>query len=98
MNEEKVREQLREVIDPELGVNIVDLGLLEQVLVSDNRIHVAMLLTSPVCPMGGYIRDQATQMLSKEFPEVEVDVQLLSAPRWNPGRMSAEAKQQLGWG
>jgi len=93
-----VRDALRQVIDPELGLNIVDLGLVYGVEVDEpqSRVRVIMTMTSPACPLGDYLKDLVDQMVKWRVPAVrEVDVALVWEPRWNADMMSAEAKRQL---
>lgn len=97
---EAVRTALRQVIDPEVGINIVDLGLIYEVLVSEDKTHmqVSMTMTSPACPMGTHIADEATDVLRRHWPALrQVEVELVWDPPWNTERLSDEAKQQLGW-
>lgn len=91
------RELLREVIDPELGVNIVDLGLVYDVRVDDGVAVVRMTMTTPGCPLGAYFDDAVHDSLSGA-PQVEqVDLQIVWDPSWQPEMMSGAAKKQLGW-
>lgn len=95
---ELVRRMLRTVIDPELGVNIVDLGLLYDIVVDDGgNVAIAMTLTTPGCPLGGFLDDQIRICLTA-LPQVrEVRVELVWEPPWEPQAMSDVAKEQLGW-
>ncbi|MBK9145882.1 MAG: metal-sulfur cluster assembly factor [Candidatus Melainabacteria bacterium] len=97
LQEDVVMESLRTVKDPELGVNIVDLGLIYGVEISESQVNVKMTLTSPACPLGGVIQGQAHQAL-KKLPWVkEVKIDLVWSPRWDPKTMaSEEAKMDLG--
>ena len=94
---EDVREGLKSVYDPEIGVNIVDLGLVYDADVADNGdVLVTMTLTSLGCPLGPVIV-QEVQVALKELPGVgEVDVKLVWSPPWSPELMSEEAKDELG--
>lgn len=95
----RVRECLRGVIDPELGVNIVDLGLVYRVTVEDDRVEVVMTMTSPTCPLGERLASEAEAAVRRCAPEArEVDVRVALFPPWHPGLMSDAAKLQLGWG
>lgn len=93
-----VREQLRRVIDPELGVNIVDLGLVYEIAVdADGLVAVEMTLTTPGCPLGGFLDDEIRTCLTS-LPQVrDVRVELVWDPPWAPEAMSDAAKAQLGW-
>lgn len=97
LQEDVVRENLRMVTDPELGVSIVDLGLVYGIDIEDSNVTVRMTLTSPACPVGAVIQAQAHQAV-KKLPWVkEVKVQLVWSPKWDPRAMcSEEAKMQLG--
>jgi metal-sulfur cluster biosynthetic enzyme len=88
---------LHEVIDPELGVNIVDLGLVYGVRVTDRILRVRMTLTTPGCPLSGYIDDSIRDTLSG-VPGVDAtDTEIVWDPPWSPDMMSELAKDQLGW-
>lgn len=95
---EAVIQLLYEVIDPELGVNIVDLGLLRSVEVgADGRVAIEMTLTTPGCPLGGYIEDEIRGCLA-QLPQVrEVSVHVGFDPLWDPTQMSDAGREQLGW-
>lgn len=96
--EEEVRERLREkVIDPELGINIVDLGLVYEIDVSDEgKVTVTMTLTAMGCPLAGMI-NQMVESAVKEIEGVtEVDVHIVWDPPWTKERMSRVARMQLG--
>lgn len=88
---------LRRVIDPELGINIVDLGLVYEAECVDGRAHVRMTMTTPACPMGPYLTEEVERALG-DLPEVTgVTVDLVFEPLWSPEQMSPEAKAQLGF-
>lgn len=97
LQEDVVRENLRTVVDPELGVNIVDLGLIYGIEIEDKSVTVKLTLTSPACPLGAVIQSQ-THMAVKKLPWVEnVKVDLVWSPRWDPRTMASEdAKMELG--
>jgi metal-sulfur cluster biosynthetic enzyme len=98
LQEDVVRENLRTVVDPELGVSIVDLGLIYDVQVTDaSDVNVKMTLTSPACPLGAVIQAQSHAAL-KKLPWVkEVKIELVWSPRWDPRTMASEdAKMELG--
>ncbi len=92
------RAVLHDVIDPELGVNIVDLGLVYDIAVDDGgTVEVEMTLTTPGCPLGGFLEDQIRACLMA-LPQVrDVRVELVWEPPWVPEAMSDAAKEQLGW-
>jgi metal-sulfur cluster biosynthetic enzyme len=96
--EDMVREALREnVIDPEIGVNVVDLGLVYGIEVKDGMAEVTMTLTTPMCPLGPYI-DQEVRSAVADVPGVQnANVNLVWTPPWDPSKMSEEAKLELGF-
>jgi len=97
--ESAVRDVLRQVIDPELGINIVDLGLVYRIEIDGPRVRVEMTMTSPACPLGSYLTDLVDSAIRWRIHEVaEVDIVLVWQPPWNPDLMSDEAKQQLNGG
>ncbi|NJL72766.1 MAG: metal-sulfur cluster assembly factor [Candidatus Competibacteraceae bacterium] len=97
LQEDLVYECLREVVDPELGISVVDLGLIYDVIIDNNNVVVKMTLTSPGCPVGAVIQAQCHQAVKKLPWAKEVNVQLVWIPRWDPKTMaSEEAKMDLG--
>ena len=91
-----VWESLRRIIDPELGCNIVDLGLVYEVVFYKDRVSVEMTLTSSECPMGD-ILVAATKSILRGIPEIKrAEVHLVWDPPWSVARMSPEARKQLG--
>lgn len=98
LDPELVRGALRDVIDPELGVNIVDLGLVYEIEIEDGEVLVVMTLTTPGCPLGGYLEDEILYRLN-QLPQVrQVAVRIVWEPAWGPEMMSDAARAQLGWG
>ena len=94
---DQVLEALRQVVDPELRVNIVDLGLVYSIDVQDGEVHVAMTMTTPGCPLVGNLLGMADAVIRQTVPDVtSVEVELVWDPPWNPSRMSEAAKKQLG--
>jgi len=95
---ETLREVLRAVIDPEAGMNIVDLGLVYDVTVSADGVHVLMTTTSPACPVGELIADEVTTALRAALPaDLSVDVTLTWSPGWDSSMMSDVARRHFGW-
>lgn len=92
-----LRELLREVLDPELGVNIVDLGLVYDVRVDAGVVRVTMTMTSPGCPLGAYLEDAVHAALWGAPGVAEIEVNIVWDPPWWPAMMSAAAMDQLGW-
>jgi metal-sulfur cluster biosynthetic enzyme len=94
--QDEVYDALRTCYDPEIPVNIVDLGLVYEVQVADQKVDVKMTLTARGCGMGGYIAAEAEQKIL-ELPDVqEARVELVWEPPWDPTMMSPEAKKTLG--
>ena len=93
-----VRERIRQnVIDPEIGLNIVDLGLIYAVEAEDNQINVDMTLTSPGCPAGPQIIYDVKNTIKRYVPEAEaISVNIVWQPFWSPEMMSDDAKEELG--
>jgi metal-sulfur cluster biosynthetic enzyme len=89
---------LREVLDPEIGMNIVDLGLVYEARVADGHVHVALTMTTPACPLGEAITEESKAAIRRRVPGVRsVDVELVWEPPWRPAMMSDAARKQLGW-
>lgn len=94
-NKDTVLELLKGIIDPEIGLNIVDLGLIYDVKIDENTIEITMTLTTPGCPMHNSITDWVERVLKMNYPNKEIKVNLVWEPRWTPERMSKEAKEIL---
>lgn len=90
---EEISEALKDVIDPELGVNVVDLGLLYGVNADESSITLDMTLTSAACPLTDVIEDQATSALD-EF-EREVTINWVWMPPWGPEKITEDGREQL---
>lgn len=88
---------LSEVIDPEMGVNIVDLGLIYGIERTERGLTVRMTMTSPACPMGAIIEEDVLAELHHLVPGAELAVELVWEPAWTPERMSDKARYILGW-
>jgi metal-sulfur cluster biosynthetic enzyme len=98
LDEQQVRDILRQVIDPEVGRDIVSLGLVYRVDISADRLVIEMTMTSPACPMGDMIVGDVRAALAKALPDtVEPDIRLVWEPPWNPSMMDDATKQHFGW-
>jgi metal-sulfur cluster biosynthetic enzyme len=91
-----VFEALKECYDPEIPVNLVDLGLIYDVKIIDDWVGVKMTLTTPGCGMSGMISQNVRNRILKVPGVKDADVRIVWDPAWSPARMSAEAKKKLG--
>jgi metal-sulfur cluster biosynthetic enzyme len=96
VTEEAVYAVLKDCYDPEIPVNIVDLGLVYGVDIDGEEVHVTMTLTSPGCPSGPYIGEQIRHKLLGLEGVKQARVEFVWEPAWGPERMSPEAKAELG--
>ena len=87
---------LRDVVDPELMINIVDLGLIYEIDQQDKKVVVQMTLTSPACPAGPQIIQQSKMALERLRGVDQAEIRLVMSPPWTPDRMTDEARDQLG--
>jgi metal-sulfur cluster biosynthetic enzyme len=94
--EQKVLEALKSVFDPELGINIVDLGLVYEVDVDDGKVHIEYTLTTMGCPIGPLIEQQMNQFVAQVPGVEEFSAEMVLRPPWSPEMMSDEAKAALG--
>ncbi|WP_326534747.1 metal-sulfur cluster assembly factor [Pseudorhodoferax sp.] len=93
-----IEQALRRVVDPELAMSIVDVGLVYGVTLADDVLRVHLTMTSAACPVTDLIVDEAGTELDRVVPGgVAIDVQLVWEPPWTPERMSARAKAFMGW-
>ena len=96
--ETEIRNALYRVIDPEVGINVIDLGLVYGITIEPNKVHVEMTMTTPACPMGGMIMENARRAIADIAPEsVEVTIRLVWDPPWSSDLMTEEAKEHFGW-
>jgi metal-sulfur cluster biosynthetic enzyme len=93
-----LRKALTEVIDPEVGMNIVDLGLVYDIRSAGDCIEVDITMTTPSCPMGSMIADRVREIVGAEAPAgTEVTVTLVWEPAWDASMMSEHARKHFGW-
>ncbi len=98
ISEEKIREELKSVYDPELNINVVDLGLIYNIEISeDNDVAITMTLTTPGCPLHDSIERGVRYSLQGLEEIRNVDVNVVWEPAWTPDRMTPEGKAILGW-
>jgi len=97
VSQDQIIDKLRECLDPELGVNIVDLGLVYGVNVEGSRVNVLMTLTTPGCPLDSYFTKDITAKLKKVRGISDVSVELTFEPPWSPTNMTGEGKDLLGF-
>ncbi len=100
LSEEAILDALRQVRDPELMVNVVDLGLIYGVGVDEvegkTNVHVIMTMTTPACPFGPELIQEVKEAVGKLAGAGDVEVQLTLSPPWTPDRMTEEARDELG--
>ncbi len=100
LSEEKVREALKQVVDPELFVNVIDLGLVYLVELTESGdktdVKIEMTMTSPACPAGPQLVSQAKNVIGAIEGVGNVEVKVVMIPPWTPDRMTEEARDQLG--
>lgn len=97
ITKEQVIDKLRTVIDPELNVNIIDLGLVYEVDIQGNKVEVTMTMTTPGCPMSNAISGGVQHALNAEANIGSTEVNVVWEPRWNPEMMTDAGKEQLGF-
>jgi metal-sulfur cluster biosynthetic enzyme len=92
-----VTDSLRDVIDPELGLDFVELGLIYDIEIDDGTVRITYTLTSPGCPIGPQVSEQIEEFVG-DLPGVEeVQPTMTFSPPWTPERMSEDAKFALGF-
>lgn len=94
---EDVEDALSNVIDPELGLDFVELGLIYGVEIDDGRVHVTFSLTTPACPIGPQVSEQIDEFVSELDGVTSVESTMTFTPPWTPDRMSEDAKFALGY-
>ena len=94
---EDVEDALTNVIDPELGLDFVELGLIYGIDIEQDRVHVTFTLTSPGCPIGPQVSEQIEEFVSELDDVTNVYPKMVFTPPWTPDRMSEDAKFALGY-
>ena len=94
----EILDALRGVVDPEVGINVVDLGLVYEAAARDGDVRVVMTMTTATCPLGESMADEAKAVIRRRVHGVKsVTIQLVQEPAWEPSMMSPAARQQMGW-
>ena len=96
LSKEKILDGLKSVTDPEMHINVVDLGLIYDVKIDQGMVVVVMTLTSPACPVGPFILESIEETVKKMENVKGVNVEITWDPPWGPDKMSEEAKLELG--
>jgi len=94
---EQIDEKLKTCYDPEIPVNVLDLGLIYGVDIDDEKVRIRMTLTAPGCGMGPMIAEDVRNKMMTVPGIKEAKVDLTFDPPWTPDKMSSDAKRQLGW-
>ena len=97
INQETLVTALKTVKDPELNINVIDLGLVYSIQVHEDQVEVEMTLTSPACPVGPEMIRNAVAALERVDGVNKADVRLVMSPPWTPDRMTDDARDQLGY-
>jgi len=98
VNKDEVIAVLKKCYDPEIPINIVDLGLVYDVAIDAEKVQIKMTLTAPGCPASGYIAQDVKRKLEAMQGVKTAEVQVVWDPPWSPDMMSEVAKKQFGWG
>ncbi len=93
---ERIYDVLRQCNDPEIPVNIVDLGLIYQIKIKGDWVGITMTLTTPGCGMGGYIANDVREKLLTIPGVHEAEIKIIWEPQWNPSMMTEEGKKRWG--
>ena len=93
---EEIQEALRDVYDPEIPVNVLDLGLIYDIQLNGNQVYVQMTLTAPGCGMGPYIAQNAEWRIAEIEGIDEVEVDMVFDPAWTPEMITEDGKKLLG--
>ena len=94
---EDVEDALSNVIDPELGLDFVELGLIYGIDVDGGNVHVTFTLTTPACPIGPQVTEQIEEFVGELDGVTSVESSMIFTPPWSPDRMSEDAKFALGY-
>lgn len=97
VDEEAVTDALTNVIDPELGLDFVELGLIYGIAIDGGKVGVTFTLTTPACPIGPQVSEQIQEFVGELDGVEEVETNMVFTPPWTPERMSEDAKFALGY-
>lgn len=92
---DQVLDTLKYIIDPEIGINIVDLGLVYKVTQENDQLTIDLTLTTKGCPMSGTITSATENILKRRFPQLDINVELVWWPMWSPEMITDEGRKQL---
>lgn len=96
--EQRIYKALQSVIDPEIGENLIDLGLIYGIRIDDNTARVTFSMTSYACPMSEMVIEDIHDTLRKTLADnTEIDLDLVWEPAWEPSMIEPEARKRLGW-
>ena len=98
VTKEEILEQLKQVSDPEIGMDIVNLGLVYDIQINGDRVYIKMTMTAPTCPVTPWTLSQAQTIVENMEGVEAADVELVWEPPWNPSMMTDEAKEALNMG
>lgn len=95
----EVRELLLHIYDPEVGLDIINMGLVYEIryVEEENTIMIIMTLTSRGCPMGPMITENVSEVLQSHYPDKDIHIHLVWEPKWTADKISDEGRAQLGW-
>lgn len=96
VTKQDVMKALKKCYDPEIGISLVDLGLIYDVKIDKNKVNIKMTLTTPRCPMHSFMVNDVEEKVKKVKGVKEVKVELVWDPPWTPDKMSKEGKKKLG--
>jgi len=96
VTEEMVLDVMRDVYDPEIPVNVVDLGLVYDLKVEDDYVYVTMTMTAPGCPFGDQLKSEARERIISGTGAKDAEVTMVIDPPWNPTMMTDDARKALG--
>ena len=95
VTKDKIIETLKECYDPEIPINVIDLGLIYDIRIEDDIVHIKMTLTSPHCPLANFLAEDIKQKIEKINGVKKAEVEIVWDPPWTPERISQEAKETL---
>lgn len=95
--EDDIMQLLYNVMDPEIELNIVDLGLIYSLIYDgDKKIDIKMTFSTPACPLGDAIVNNMKQTINNKYPDFEIDIEIVFEPRWSPDMISEKGKLMMG--
>jgi metal-sulfur cluster biosynthetic enzyme len=96
LSKEKILKLLEKVKDPEIGYDVVSLGEIDDIIIENNKVLIKFLPTTPLCPYLPYLFDEIERVLKENYPNIEVEFEIVTDKQWSIDRIKPEIREKLG--